>query len=72
MATLTEMLRDTLENVPDDEASIEQDLYLVKETFKEWLKEVGLPTILNTNRDGISFDATKSLRKLLITLVDEP
>ena len=40
--------------------------------LKEWLKTVGLPLITSTNKHGTTFDATESIRKLLITLVDEP
>lgn len=64
MKTLGEMLADTFTN-----------LYVidkVKETFKEWLKEVGLPLMTSFNKHGETTDATESIRKLLITLVDEP
>lgn len=41
-----------------------------KQIFKEWLETVGLPQYYNP--DGMCFNATESLRKLLIQLVDEP
>ena len=43
---------------------------LMKGTFKEWLKTVNLPQYYNP--DGQCCNATESLRKLLVTLVDEP
>lgn len=60
--TLTEMLK---EINPDD-------VELNREVFKEWLKEVGLPDYQVIGKNFHQFSATESLRKLLITLVDEP
>ena len=60
--TLTEMLREI-----DPMADVRVGLY--KEVFKDWLKGVGLPEI---GFQYYNFNITESLRKLLITLVDEP
>ena len=43
-----------------------------REAVKDWLKEVGLPDYYSIDRDSQEFNATSSLRRLLITLVDEP
>ena len=48
------------------------DVELAKRIFKEWLESVGLPDYFSLNRDGGGFNATESIRKLLIILVDEP
>jgi len=66
--TLTEMLVDGMLDpypIPDTPDK-------VKEIFKEWLNTVGLPDYTSLNMDGYTFSATKSLRQLLIILVDEP
>ena len=75
MTTLTEMLRVDLNMTPesDPEAqAIESELIAIKATFKAWLRTVGLPIYYSINRDGNEFNTTMSLRRLLITLVDEP
>ncbi len=40
----------------------EGEMVMVKRAFRNWLKEVGLPI----------YSTPESIRKLLITLVDEP
>jgi len=63
--TLTEMLRESLKMEPecDAEARANEDmLSTIKLTFKEWLHTVGLT----------DYAAPRSVRQLLITLVDEP
>ena len=44
----------------------------VKEVFKQWLKEVGLPDHDTIGKGGYIFSATESTRELLILLIDEP
>ena len=44
----------------------------IKDTFKQWLKEVGLSDHDTIGKGGCIFSATESTRKLLILLVDEP
>ena len=44
----------------------------IKDTFKQWLKEVGLPDYDTIGKGGFIFSATESTRDLLILLVDEP
>ena len=65
--TLTKMLEkaDTRMHQPDR-------VFATKQAFKEWLTKVGLPGYFSIDRDGYSFSATESIRKLLITLIDEP
>lgn len=74
--TLTEMLSKALFNSkPETQAEKEANFYeveAIKRTFKEWLFTVGLPDYDGITEGGNIFSATKSLRKLLITLVDEP
>ena len=43
----------------------------VKEVIKQWLSDVGLPQYFTPNKYGDEMDATDSIRKLLIILVDE-
>jgi len=74
--TLTEMLYKAIndtppESQPEKEANF-YELECIKKVFKQWLKEVGLPDYFSINRDGKGFNATESIRQLLITLVDEP
>lgn len=61
LPTLTEALR---------VLGYREDIELAKRVFKEWLRTVGLPQYFEP--DGMSFNATESIRNLLITLVDEP
>jgi len=56
--TLTEMLREDMLDAEPYPDAVDK----VKQIFKEWLGEVGLPV----------YTPTESIRKLLITLVDEP
>ena len=49
-----------------------EDVELAKRIFKDWLESVGLPDTYGINRDGECFNTTESIRKLLMTLVDEP
>ena len=73
--TLTEMLRSGLNMEPecDDEAQADEDtLNAIKDTFRRWLHTVGLPYYSGRDRDGKSFNITRSLQRLLATLVDEP
>lgn len=67
MSTLTEMLNDK-EEEPGGGVPIPDAL----EVFKDWLKTVGLTDYYSSNRDGVEFNTTESLRQLLIALVDEP
>lgn len=62
--TLTEMLIDDIKITPGYVTSVEElfGLQSVKATFRKWLKEVCLPL----------YGTPESIRKLLITLVDEP
>lgn len=62
--TLTEMLIDEIKITPGVVTSVEEifGLNSVKEVIKMWLREVGLPL----------YGTPESIRKLLITLVDEP
>jgi len=71
---LTEMLREVLgepESLPEKRAT-EAELRAIKNVIKDWIQEVGLPTYHSFDRDGKRFDATGSLRVLLVNLVDEP
>ena len=64
-STLTEMLRSNLSMEPESDAHaqvIEDELNTIKSTFKEWLRTVGLP--------GLGTE--EPIRRLLMTLVDEP
>lgn len=76
MSTLTGMLIDSLRTIPrePETESEAKDAILkaIKDVFKEWLRTVSLPLITAYSRDGVSFNATESIRKLLIALVDEP
>ncbi len=58
--TLTEMLAKEVKNTEP-----------VKDVIKLWLGEVGLPTYKTLDKDYDLFDATKSIRDLLVILVDE-
>lgn len=64
--TLAEILR--RERVYSNGCGVED----IKEAFKNWLREVGLPDYFASNRDGAPFNTTESIRQLLINLVDEP
>ncbi len=78
--TLTEMLGKAQQQVNDimqaGEAPAHQYeemlLESFKETFKEWLRTVGLPNFQSYGKGGVPISATESLRKLLMILVDEP
>jgi len=73
--TLTEALRMNLRMEPECDAeaqAIEDTLNTIKSTFNEWLRTVGLPHYHSFDRDGNAFNATESIQKLLIILVDEP
>ena len=61
--TLTEML---------GELQIRHSKKEIKDVFKQWLKEVGLPDHDTVGKGGCIFSATVSTRDLLILLVDEP
>ncbi|KKM70803.1 hypothetical protein LCGC14_1436980 [marine sediment metagenome] len=63
--TLTEMLEQQNNHRP-------LTTEIVKDVFKKWLEEVGLPSYQTPGKHGNCFDATKSLRDLIIILVDEP
>ena len=75
--TLTTMLSEVIdypEGTVTEEGSVVEHyktVLKVKDTFKEWLRTVGLPNYYSPNKDGV-FNVTRSLRKLLILLVDEP
>ena len=76
MKTLTKMLTALHEDLPA-KSKVETEfrewyLKIIKDTFKEWLKTVGLPDHINYGKGGVSFNATESTRKLLITSMDEP
>ena len=43
----------------------------VQEVFTKWLEEVGLPDYWVINKHGEPMNATASIRKLLIMLVNE-
>lgn len=82
MGTLTEMLRQKLleacsRGLGSEELAMiaelsEPEIVIIKDTFKEWLKTVGLPDYWSAGRIGAQFSTTESLRQLLIALVDEP
>lgn len=75
MSTLTEMLMSNLKMEPECDAealAVEDELSTIKSTFKQWLQSVGLTDYYSPNRDGVEFNTTESIRKLLIILVDEP
>jgi hypothetical protein len=64
--TLNQMLKENMgyEN-PECQAEVEameQELHTIKSTFKDWLRDVNIPTQMSE----------ESTRQLLITLVDEP
>ncbi|MCK4414937.1 MAG: hypothetical protein KAY32_15490 [Candidatus Eisenbacteria sp.] len=71
MSTLTEMLTPILEAETDP---VEADwlVPIVKKKFKDWLRTVGLPDYQSYGKGGVPISATEAIRKLLITLVDEP
>lgn len=74
-SVLTKMLRIDLNMEPgcDFEALADEDtLNAIKSTFRKWLAEVGLPDYFSLDKVGNGFNSTESIRKLLITLVDEP
>ena len=60
--TLTEMLLTETYN-SDARQDYEESIGVIKEVFKNWLKTVGLTDCVQT---------PESIRRLLITLVDEP
>ena len=64
--TLTEMLREDATGFNSEDAGV------IKGVVQEWLRGVGLPPYYSMNRDGIAFDTTESIRRLLVVLVDEP
>ena len=63
--TLTEMLEQQSNHRP---LTVE----IVKDVFKEWLSHIGMPSYQTLGKYGNGFDATKSLRDLLVIMVDEP
>lgn len=73
--TLTEMLTSNLKMEPEcdaDAQAIEDTLTAIKDTLKEWLRTVRLPSYDGAGKGGAMFNTTESLRQLLIALVDEP
>jgi len=78
LSTLTKMLDEAIfhadsviPSTRDQEKDHEQYTQLLREMFKKWLAEVGLPDYFSIKGDT-AFNSTESIRKLLITLVDEP
>jgi len=74
--TLTEMLSDTLNDVPpqsqQEEEANSYEIKCIKRTFKEWLRGIDLPDYKSKSEYGVVFSSTEALRQLLIILVDEP
>ena len=64
--TLTEMLGVEATGFNSEDAEV------IKGVVKEWLRGVGLTSYFSCNRDGIAFNTSESIRRLLVTLVDEP
>ena len=65
MMTLTEMLEQQSNHRP-------LTVDIVKDVFKEWLGEVGLPDYYVELRHDITKNATRLTRDLLVILVGEP
>lgn len=76
MKTLTEMLDKILNDTPPESQAEKEANYCeikcIKDTFKEWLKSVGLTDYYQEGLHDVTFNATQSIRDLLIILVDEP
>ena len=66
MSTLTEMLEAEATGFNSEDAGV------IKGVVQEWLRGVGLTPYYSMNRDGIAFNTSESIRRLLVTLVDEP
>ncbi len=66
METLTEMLEAKATGFDSKDAEV------IKGVVKEWLRGVGLTPYFSCNRDGIAFNTSESIRRLLVILVDEP
>lgn len=66
MRTLTKMLLNSY--MPMNKEQRES----ARGQVKEWLKQVALPNYQSYGKGGVPISATESIRKLLITLADEP
>ena len=66
VGTLTEMLEAKATGFNSEDAEV------IKGVVKEWLRGVGLTSYFSCNREGIAFNTSESIRRLLVTLVDEP
>ena len=76
MKTLTEMLDETInptppESQPEKEANY-HEIESIRVVVKGWLRTVGLPEYFSLDKNGNGFNTTMALRRLLMTLVDEP
>ncbi len=78
-STLTRMLSET-EFHADEVLPVSGDageyqvkyIQLMKETFKKWLREVGLPDYFSLDKEGNGLNTSNSIRQLLLNLVEEP
>lgn len=69
---VSEMTKDEDPGVESRTTPFPEMAHDLAEIFKDWLRSVGLTDYFTLDKLGLGFNATESIRKLLITLVDEP